>query len=94
MLLRDGSTIQLPTLRLFGTSFPEPGIAQGSIYGLRRPASRKFHCDITALSLLSCIHALKEFLGNSIADASCILGRGTIWTLKPHNNARRTASVW
>src|SRR5262249_34859274 len=34
MLLRDGSTIQLPTLRLFCTSFPEPGIGQRSI----RPA--------------------------------------------------------
>src|SRR5262249_35006365 len=31
MLLRNGLTIQLPTLRLFCTSFPDPGIGQRSI---------------------------------------------------------------
>src|SRR5262249_39634211 len=31
ILLRDGSTIQFPTLRLFCTSFPDLGIRQGSI---------------------------------------------------------------
>jgi hypothetical protein len=47
MLLRDGSTIQLPTLRLFCTTFPEPGIGQVSIRP-RESASRKFRFDISA----------------------------------------------
>src|SRR5215468_7886946 len=34
MLLRDGSTIQFPTSRLFCTSFPEQGIRR-EVYGRR-----------------------------------------------------------
>src|SRR5215469_17698869 len=50
MLLRDGSTIQLPTLTLFCTSFPEPGIGQGSIRPRRVGLTKippRHHCALT-----------------------------------------------
>src|SRR6516165_3565871 len=50
MLLRDGSTIQLPTLTLFCTSFPEAGIGQVSIWPTRAGLTKiplRYHRPLT-----------------------------------------------